>query len=417
MHLTLVLFRTAGAPAVRRAIPLYLGLLAIAAVLFGPTGMHPTTVTEGARHAPTFRLILWVAWLLSAAPATRAVLREDALDYIRWLPLSTAHICAVLGGLLLAIQTPWVLLFAVGGGAEQALAALWFAAGIHAVIAIRPRGNTERGLQIAVLSASGLILAITPAYAHALVGLGLWLVAVPMAWRRAPERHVHRGSMRILPGKALALAQCHLAGVWRRQPGMLVRAIIITALAAGATWLLARANQPNIDQLASFSAVVLTVGFAVAVVGIVRSASEAEQALTWVVDSAGIPPGVRVAARLVEGVVIGVALGAVYSGLVGWALDVEPVAFARLSSGAVGMGVAMSFLARRITRFSERKTRGRGRGADRRTHRVAVDTGGGGVVAMMIVVVVAEFFIIGLFGDLAVIVSLACAFALSWERA
>lgn len=395
MRLTLVLLRSAGVPALRRVIPLYLGMFTVAAVVFGPTGMHPTTVTEGVRHSWHFRVVLWTAWLLSTAPATRALLRADTLDYVRWLPVRPLHIHAVLGLLLLALQTPWMMLFAVGGGLEPALAALMFAAGVHAVIAIRPRGNIERVARLVVLlGVAGALRAPTPAYVLAAAGLGLGLMALPISWRRAPERHRHRRSRAILPGRVPALAQCYISGLLRNQPAMAARAAIISVLGAGCTFLLYRANTPDLDQLATFSVVVVVIVFTVAIMGMIRPIAETEQSLSWVLDSTGTSSNIRVAARLATGAVLGAVLGVIYTGLLTWSLSLGPVAIARVGGGAIAMAVALAWFARRA----------------------AAPIDGSKVVGAMIVVVVAEFVIIGVFGDLAALLSLAGAFAISWER-
>lgn len=414
MGITVVLIRAAGTPAAQRALPLYLGLIMVAGVVFGPKGMHPATAVVGMQVSVPVRLGMWTAWLVAAAPAARALWSTPTLDYLRWLPVAPWMAHLVLAGLLVVLQTPWVLLFAIGGGALPALAALALAVGVHAVVAIRPRPG-ERWVQIAVLGTVVVLLAAPLPFGPAalaavqiLVGLAIALGAIPLAWRRAPERGRTQRSRALLPGAVLALAQCHLICAYRSHGPALLRALMLMLLGVGATYVLARANQLYDHELAVYSAVVMVFVTSFACAGPSMAIRDSERRLSWLLASNGVGASTRTGARLVASGAIGVGLGFFYGALVVYAVPMTPLGATRILAGAVAIAVARMWAAQRIVRWAERdRDTGHGRrGAD----------DGGRLVAALALVLVAELYALGRFGDAAVPVFATLAFALSWER-
>ncbi|HTM20868.1 MAG TPA: hypothetical protein VL172_10180, partial [Kofleriaceae bacterium] len=63
------LIRTAGEPALRRALPSWAALGIGAAVVMGPTGLHPADVVAAIEQGRVVRVVLWAAWIaVSAGP-------------------------------------------------------------------------------------------------------------------------------------------------------------------------------------------------------------------------------------------------------------------------------------------------------------------------------------------------------------
>ncbi|MGK4004817.1 hypothetical protein WMF31_19455 [Sorangium sp. So ce1036] len=93
---------TAGKDAVARAMPLYMGVAVVAAVLFGGNGMQAAQVTGLAGASLPFRLALWAGWLFLGTPAARALLRAPATFFLRALPVPRRELLAA-HALLLAV--------------------------------------------------------------------------------------------------------------------------------------------------------------------------------------------------------------------------------------------------------------------------------------------------------------------------
>ena len=313
MGFWVALIRTAGTPALRRVLPLYIGLFMVAGIVFGPQGMDPSTAVEAMQAAPDARLVLWFGWLLAAAPAARTLWSEASLDYLRWLPVAQRSIWLTLGVLLLVLQIPWVLLWATGGGTLPALGTLWLSAGAHAVIAVRPRSH-ERWIPITglLLVAGLLALPLEPTHAalsYAGVGACLWLLALPLAWTRAPERNRVYRSRTWLPGAVPALAHSHLISVVRNHSAVLGRALVLMFIGAGATYLLVRANHLQGAEIGLFSAVVVVVVTTFGCPGLGTAVVESENSLAWLLVNAGLGRNARANARLLTGALLGIALG------------------------------------------------------------------------------------------------------------
>lgn len=401
-----VTLRTAGAPAFRRALPVYLGFAMVAAVLLGKNGMHPRTLAEGMRVAIEPRLALTTLWLLSLAPAARALMRAPGLDYLRWLPGTRRPMLLALAGLLLALQAPFAVLLCLGSDALLGAAFVVFCAGVHALLALGPRTRVERVLAYAALVLAGVALAVLPVLGWLAAGAALLGAGLPLAFARVPERRQRRGSTRMLPGRVLAVAQCQFLGLWREHPSALVRGAALAALGAGATALIGRANPLAPAELATVSAVVATLFLAAGSVGVGLLLHDQERALGWLLDTTGTHADVRVAARLVLGVALGGAFGVIYSALACWALSVEFALGARILAGAAGTGVAMMWASRRLAGALRHARARAGQSRDNPSR----------VIGLMVLLLVMELWALAAIGELAVLVFSGAAFAISWER-
>ncbi len=399
MGLTGVLIRTAAAPALRRAAPVYVGIAIVAAVIFGPTGMHPRDITLAAARSPGFAVVLWAIWLLAAAPAVQAVIHTRALEYLRWLPVRRGLIWVVLAGMSLLFQLPWALLWWSGSGAVDALAHAVTAAALLATVFVNTRNYSELMLRIGVV-VGVLAAAITPLSepGTAVLGCAILAMAVPLAWARAPERTTGHSVGMLSSHPAVALAQCYVVGLLRTRAGGFTRGIIICCLGAGLMVLMGRANKLVPAEIAVYSAIIVTVTLGLAAGGLATPMAETERALRWLLDSTGTPREVRVLGRSVAAVGLGSVLGAVHGVLVSWGLGLGATASARVLGGAIAIAVGMALIARRGACWAERDD-----GID-----------GSRVVTVMVGATVVTLVGIGLFDDLAAVALLALAVAVSW---
>ena len=115
---------TSGAAALRRGLPVYGGVFALAGLLFGGNGLQAATVVAGAGESALARALLWGAWLVLAAPTVEALWRDAGGFWLRCLPAPRSWHLAVLLGLTIVAEGPWLALWAAGGGPWVGLAAL-----------------------------------------------------------------------------------------------------------------------------------------------------------------------------------------------------------------------------------------------------------------------------------------------------
>lgn len=366
------------AASLRRAAGVYVGIATICAVVFGPTGMRPSDVTHAAQTSVGFRLGLWAVWILALAPAARVLFRHRAIAYLRSLPVAAAWSASLAGGALLALQIPWIALFAADRPISAAAAGAG-AAGVHGLIAMRGR---LRWLGVAAIG--GLVASPAPAAVVAAAGAAALMVAIPSAWARSVERGGARG-LRIRGGRLFALAFSHGLAIVRRQPSALARAAIIAAVGGGLVALSNRANDYDLAELALFSLAVATVTLSIAVGAIAGALIEAERAARWLLDSTGTGGGARVGACAMLAGTWGAILGAIHGGV---ALSTATAMSNALvvAEGAV-LGCALSLIAVRGARWAER--------------REGID--GSRVVVTMVPVAVAMLVGVGWVGELALV--------------
>jgi hypothetical protein len=238
--------RAVVGPAARRADAVWIGCAIVAAVLFGPTALHPRDVTELALHDPSVGVVLGATWLLIFVPVARGIVRPAPAAYLRSLPGAPrgARIVAALA--LVTLQLPWLALWVLGDGA--------------------------RGLAI-VLATTGLA-----------IGLAAW--RPPSLRGRAP---VWRG-----PGQALRAI--HLRALRRRAGDAVMRGAGLAVLAGAAAGLLVRNNQLTGEAGGVLGASVLAVALVPARVGVALVTLAAYRDAAWLAASTGIAPRTRIAA-------------------------------------------------------------------------------------------------------------------------
>ncbi len=305
---------TSGAAALRRGLPVYGGLFALAGLLFGGNGLQAATVVAGAGESALARALLWGAWLVLAAPTVEALWRDAGGFWLRCLPAPRSWHLAVLLGLTIVAEGPWLALWAAGGGPWVGLAALGGALAAHALWLARPPGAV--GLVMLAVAAAALVFAPTWGLA-----LGTWpiaLVGFRAAWLAAPARGASRPRAWIGGPRPLALTLAHLAGLWRGHVSVLLRGALLAGLAGAAAWLAARTNA--YEDLAT--RLEYACGFLVPAALIAGSAASGpvlmnEARADWLLRCSGATARARLLASTLAAASVGAGLGAAVGGVLG----------------------------------------------------------------------------------------------------
>jgi hypothetical protein len=290
--------------------PLFFGILVVASILFGPTGMRAADVTIGMRASPPLAVVLWGGWLVLALPVARVALAPKEATYLRWLPAPRVVFYLAGGACALVVEGPWMLLFGRGEGLASALAAGLAALAGHALLATH-RWRTKEGL-------AGLLAAVAAFHPRPAIALASSFfaasLAVASAIRKAPEAGAgaRRGFLGRTPVGALAASHVH--ALVRTEPATVVRALGLATLAALVFPLAARGHDLETD--ASMGALALGLAAVAAppgLSGVAATVLRAERSAAWLCDAAGFPPkGRAVAASLAMGMtggVVGLGLG------------------------------------------------------------------------------------------------------------
>lgn len=391
-------------------------------VLFGGNGMRPDDLVDTARHSAGLRLSLWAGWLLLAAPATRALLSGDQLDYLRWLPISRRSFWLILGVLLLAIESPWALLWGLGGGIGVMLSVWIPTAAVHACISVPIRGWPD-----AVMSASWLALLILAmavggsAWVPLCVGAAGLAWAMPLAWARGPDRVGWTGTRRLVQHPVIALAQCYVRSLLRARCGALWRALVLIALGAAFAALFAHANRFASAEFITVATVIAAVSMALATGGLAAPVVETERGLRWVMASSGLGHDARTGARVLAMGWLGFSLGTLYAVVVAFAAGLTGWPAGQLAGSSVLMGVAMALFAGRVTSWAERADSaaksgraGRAGRADELDETDGID--GNRIVIAMLGAVVVAVVTIAVLDELSAPALAALALSLSWQR-
>lgn len=233
-------------PAYRRAGAVWVGCAIVAAIIFGPTAMHPRDLTRITLGEPGALAVLGGAWLLIFAPIARGLLHADAARFLRSLPAPRVTPLLVQAAALVGLQLPWLLLWVVGDGA--------------------------RGL--VVVAASTIVVCV-------------------VAWWR-PSRRVHSAPRwRSALG---ALRGVYLGALARRAGDALVRGAGLALVAGLAGGLFVRNNQLVDEPAARIAASVIALVLVPAQVGVLGVLLDAHRRSTWLARSLGITHGTRVLA-------------------------------------------------------------------------------------------------------------------------
>lgn len=266
-----VLARAVVVPASRRAAPAWLGCAIIAGLVFGKNAMQPRDVTTLAQNNLVIGLVLATTWTLIYLPAARVLVRADAATYLRSLPAPRFSPGILVGGALVVLQLPWLVLWLLGAG----LRGLAIVAGLTVVIALlaawRPRMPTRAA-----------------------------------AWRS--------------PGQALR--SIHMRALARRAGDALLRGTGLAILAGCVAGLFVRNNALAGGAAAVMGASVLAIVLVPAHVGPMLVLLESHRASAWLAASLGISPAARTLALALA--VGAVQLGATAIALVAFSLVAHP---------------------------------------------------------------------------------------------
>ncbi|HEX3775266.1 MAG TPA: hypothetical protein VHV51_12430 [Polyangiaceae bacterium] len=286
-------FVVLGRPALLHAIALGVALGIPAAILFGSNGLRAVDVVRLVHHSLIARSLLWTAWLALSVPALRVLFDAPGTRILRALQPSRY---ALIGGLFLlgsAIELPWAILFAQGGGAASAWAALTLtiAFGSACIVAARRRSGF---VLLALLSA--LIAVDPPARLAAICGTALVPVALSAAWRTALEQPGFRLRLLRRSSPVLALYSAHVLRLWRAARARLFVALT-AGLGGGIGLIFSLENDPTerpLQRALSALALPLTLAAAACVAPVIES----EARLRVLLRSCRVPRSVVMAAFL-----------------------------------------------------------------------------------------------------------------------
>jgi hypothetical protein len=342
----LLLSRTLLGLSVRAAYPvgapIYLGLLIVASVLFGPTGMRASDVTSAARGSVAFSIALWSGWLLVALPIARAAFAPRTALYLRWLPAPGWIFLLAGGACLFAIEAPFILLFGRGAGPVAGFFAGILAAAGHALLLAR----STRPLELAAAGLFGFVIIARPA--AAILGpaaLVLAFVGVRAAFRRAPEIGARAPRTLFSPrSPTAALAVAHATVVIRGEGSVLARAFALGATGGLVIPLAALGHDlTEPGSIGALSIGVLGLALAPGLSGIAAAVMRAERAAEWLLDAAGAPSSLRAVAAGAAcagfGALLGLGAGALAAAGLGGAHRVA--AFVRVAAIGALVGALM----------------------------------------------------------------------------
>jgi hypothetical protein len=284
--------RAVIAPAGRRASAVWIGAGIGGGVVFGPTGMHPSDLTELALRAPGVGAVLALTWLLLYVPTARMIVREEGGLYLRSLPAPRGQAVAIAVLAFIALQLPWLALWTIGAGV--------------------------RGL--------GFVVALS------------LLIALVAMWRPRPRR---AGWPRWRSDRA-ALRGVYVRALRRRATDALVRGVGLAVLAGLAAGLVVRNNALVGDRAAVLGtgviAIVLVPGWAGALLPLV----DAHRASAWLASSLGVSAFARaavlamtVAGVYAAGTAIAVAATSVF-------LDGSTIGWLALVAIVTALGIALA---------------------------------------------------------------------------
>jgi hypothetical protein len=237
--------RAVVVPASRRADAVWLGCAVVGALIFGPTAMHPSDLTQLALHDPGTGVVLVVTWLLLFVPTARVIVRPQAA-YLASLPGDPRAAWLVGALALIVLQLPWLALWVLGEGA----------------------------LGAAIVLATTLVVA----------GLARWqpprLRPTFPAWRR--------------PGPALRAI--HRRALGRRAGDALVRGAGLAVLAGAAAGLMVRNNHATGEPAGVLAASVMAILLMPAQIGPALVTLAVHRDTAWLAAASGIPRGARITA-------------------------------------------------------------------------------------------------------------------------
>jgi hypothetical protein len=281
--------RAVVVPAWRRALAAWIGCAIVAAVIFGPTAMHPADLTGLALDDPGVGLVLGATWLLIFVPTARMIVRAVPAAYLYSLPGDPRAARVVAGAALVGLQLPWVVLWLLGEGV--------------------------RGL------------AVVGATTVAIVALARW---------RPPSVHARVPAWRT---GGQALRGIHLRALRRRAGDALVRGAGLAVLAGAAAGLLIRNNALVGEPAGVLGASIIAVVLVPAQLGAALVTLGAHRETAWMAQAFGLARSTRVAALVAAITLVHVAAAAL---AVGAAMIIAgPNAWLPVLALAIAVGTAL----------------------------------------------------------------------------
>jgi hypothetical protein len=386
-----VLTRTAGLPALLRAVPAYAVLALAASILFSPNGMRAVDLLRLVASSPATAASLWSGWILLTVPAARALFETSETFFLRSLPVPPWHFWLVHAAHLLALQGPWMLLWLRGEGLVAALAAGVIAGAAAALVVARPRDARD-------LLAAALLLVAAFASLPAAIRLGLGLaagaLAIPAAWTRAASRGVRRGRSRVGGSAATALLLAHAVILARRDASTLLRGGLAVLIGAVVFAFVVRNNGPDAAgheaTLALFAA---ALPLAIATGGVAAKTLETERRLEWLLLSTGASARLRALTALAIPTITGALAGLVHGSLGALLVSCDAALGLEITLLSIALGASLGAVAAHGSRRAEQPS-----GVD-----------GTRVVVTMIVAVAVVLALLGWLGIVAVATIAAAA--------
>ncbi|HEY4058535.1 MAG TPA: hypothetical protein VGM39_18105 [Kofleriaceae bacterium] len=234
------------------------GAAIVAAVLFGPTGLPPHTVTLMMRESIGAALVVGGTWLLLFVPIARVIVRADAARFLRSLPHSSTKLLAVRVLALVGLQLPWIALWVAGE------------------IVTRPRDEAAAG--VGGPSVALLAIAATTILA---VAISRWRPA--MRVRRNPQ----------WTSSSRAFAAIYAAALFRRASDALVRGAGLALLAGLAAGLFVHNNKLVGVDAAKLAGIIATLALVPAQLGVLSPLLDAHRSSAWLAASSGVSPSTR----------------------------------------------------------------------------------------------------------------------------
>jgi hypothetical protein len=227
-------------------LAVWVGVGLVAAVVVGPTGAKPGDLTGAARHDGGVAAVLIAAWLLLFIPVARQLTRPEATAYLRSLPGPTVVARLLLGGAVLVLQLPWLVLWVLGEG-----------------------------------------------LAGAVVVAGTGAIAIVLGQLRPPPA---RASWRSWGSGGRALRAAYRRALRRRAGDALVRAAGLALLGGLAAGALIRNNALDGPAGATLGAAAILVVTAPGLAGVLLPLLDAHRATSWLCASTGISAATRLIA-------------------------------------------------------------------------------------------------------------------------
>jgi hypothetical protein len=347
--------RTSGAAAAALAIPLFGGIGLAAAILFAGNGLSARDVIALERASFAVRAALWTGWIVLSVPPARTLLGAPSARWVRSLPVGRAALLALLLGGLVALQAPWIVLFARDRGALAGLGAGLLAAALAAGGAAFRAMRAQAAALLLPVVAIALPLPLAPSIA---LGLVPCVLAANAGFFRGIA--LPQGGLGLVRGPApVALAGVLVARLARSERVAVLRALLAAA-AGGVLGAVGARNNQRLDEgfpwfVLPVATLPLVIGASVVAGPIVR----AEASLSWLLDATAVRARTRVAARflasLLAGALPGLAAGA--AAVLVARPPLGPAIRAALALGAWGacLGALASFVARRSARTGKRE--------------------------------------------------------------